>query len=252
MMNRTICSLAFILLLMSCQWKNQDIDTVSESVEAKALLQGIWIDSETEEVSFRAKGDTIYFPDSVNQPSYFRIVGDSIALGSNRYEIVKQSENTFWFVNQVGDVIKLEKSDDPIHELSFERKTPEVQTQYTEVLKSDSVVTYNGERYHWYIAINPTRYRIKSSSYNEDGVEVEQVYYDNIIHLSVYKGADCLFSSDIKKQQFTKTIPMDFLEQSVLGNLKYDYADEKGLHFLATICIPNGASCYEESVDVAI
>ena len=99
MMNRTICSLAFILLLMSCQWKNQDIDTVSESVEAKALLQGIWIDSETEEVSFRAKGDTIYFPDSVNQPSYFRIVGDSIALGSNRYEIVKQSENTFWFVN---------------------------------------------------------------------------------------------------------------------------------------------------------
>ena len=35
-----------------------------EDQEAKKALQGIWIDQETETVSFCAKGDTIYYPDT--------------------------------------------------------------------------------------------------------------------------------------------------------------------------------------------
>ena len=36
-------------------------------------MQGIWIDQETETVSFCAKGDTIYYPDTANVPVRFFI-----------------------------------------------------------------------------------------------------------------------------------------------------------------------------------
>lgn len=42
-----------------------------EDQEAKKALQGIWIDQETETVSFCAKGDTIYYPDTANVPVRF-------------------------------------------------------------------------------------------------------------------------------------------------------------------------------------
>jgi len=81
-------------------------------------------------------------------------------------------------------------------------------------------------------------------SYNEDGVEVENVYYDNIMHISVYHGAKCIYSSDFRKQQYAGKVPAEFLKQAVLGNMEYSHADAEGLHFNATLCIPDGASCY--------
>jgi hypothetical protein len=63
----------------------------------------------------------------------------------------------------------------------------------SELQKTDSVVFYGGERYHWYIAINPTRYRVMKTTYTDDGMGVENVYYDNIIHVSLYKGAQKLY-----------------------------------------------------------
>lgn len=47
--------------MISCRQKELHGSTLSESSAAKALLQGIWIDEETEEVSFCAKGDTLFF-----------------------------------------------------------------------------------------------------------------------------------------------------------------------------------------------
>ena len=108
----------------------------------------------------------------------------------------------------------------------------------------DSVVMYGGERYHWYIAVNPTKYKVTKTAYNSDGVSVENVYYDNIIHLSLYRGSSRIFSRDIKKQMYAGDVPQQFLEQAVLGNMQYDHTDSHGVHFNATLCIPDGASCY--------
>ena len=220
--------------------------TEQESREAKALLQGIWVDEDTEEVSFRVVGDTIFYPDTISQPTYFKIVKDSLVLSAvgTRYAIVKQLEHVFWFKNQNGDVVKLQKSDDPIHVFAFVHDRPQVLT-YTEVVKNDSVVFYNGERYHWYIAINPTKYKVHAKSYSNDGMEVDNVYYDNIIHISMFQGATKVFSSDFRKQQYGGKIPAKFLEQSVLSKMEYTGVDAKGFHFVATICIPDGASCYK-------
>ena len=217
-----------------------------ESKEAKELLQGIWVDDETDEVSFRAVGDTIFYPDTISQPTYFKIVKDSLVLGAvgAKYPIVKQMEHVFWFRNQNGDILKLRKSDDPVHAYAFVQEKPKVRT-YTEVVKFDSVVFYNGERYHWYIVINPTKYKVHTSSYNDDGVEVDNVYYDNIMHVSVFNGARKLFSTDFKKQLYASKIPQQFLSQSVLSNMEFSEVDAKGFHFVSTICIPDGAACYK-------
>jgi hypothetical protein len=216
----------------------------AESREAKALLQGVWIDGETEEVMFRAKGDSIFYPDSTIQPACFKIYGDTLVLGNTSYQIEKQSEHVFWFRNHSGDLIKLTKNVNPEIDQAFVHDdTPQVLT-YTEVVKRDSVVMYDGQRYHWYIAINPTRYKVPVKSYNADGMEVVNVYYDNIMHISVFRGAAKLFSTDVRKQQYADRIPADFLNEAVLSNMEFSRVDAQGFHFDATICKPDGASCY--------
>lgn len=230
---------------MACKQQRNDVseNETPEDLEAKAMLQGIWIESETEEVSFLAKGDTIFFPDSTSQPSYFRIVSDSFCLGENRYAITKQTEHLFCFQNQSGEEVRLEKSENKEDSLAFLDNQPEI-LSLNEVLKIDSVVLFGGERYHWYIAVNPTRYKVTKETYNSDGVSVDNVYYDNIIHISLYHGSVCLFSRDIKKQMFADDVPQQFLDQAVLGNIKYDHVDSRGVHFNANLCIPDVASCY--------
>jgi len=231
-----------IVILASCN--RQKSSSMVEDTNAKNMLQGVWLNEDDGSVSFRVKGDTIYYADSTSVPAYFRIIGDSLVLGSGtRYAIQKQSEHLFWFLNQNGDLLKLTKSDNPEVDTEFVHDSPSVMT-FTHQVKRDSTVLYNNERYHWYIAINPTKYKVTLHTYNNDGVEVENVYYDNIMHISVYHGSRCLYSSDFRKRQYEKYVPASFLEEAILANMEFSHIDADGLHFNATLCIPNGASCY--------
>ena len=245
-MRRQLLIILTVLSLIGCshQQGNNTAAEEKENREAKVMMQGVWVDQESGDVSFSIKGDTIFYADSTSMPAYFKIVGDSLVFGSGtKYGIEKQTEHLFWFKNQNGDVIKLEKSDDPDDAGQFSHDTPEIMT-YTHQVKTDSVVSYNGERYHWYIAINPTKYKVVKRTYNDDGVEVENVYYDNIMHISVYQGAQKLFSSDFRKQQYSDNVPAEFLNEAILANMEFSHVDAAGLHFNATLCIPDGASCY--------
>jgi len=245
-MNRLTTILVTAVLLMGCsrQQSGSAVEEEKESREAKAMLQGVWVDQESGDVSFSVKGDTIFYADSTSMPAYFKIVGDSLVFSSGtKYSIEKQTQHLFWFRNQNGDIIKLEKSDNPDDVGAFTHDQPKIMT-YTHQVKTDSVVSYNGERYHWYIAINPTKYKVVKRTYNDDGVEVENVYYDNIMHISVYQGAQKLYSSDFRKQQYAGKVPSEFLNEAVLGNMEFSHIDAAGLHFNATLCIPDGASCY--------
>ena len=240
--------LVVILLLASCNGQQGDVTSThpkssKESLEAKHLLQGVWVESSSGEVSFRADGDTIYYPDAASQPTYFRIVNDTLELGAQHYPIVKQGEYIFWFRNQTGDVVKLSKSESADDSLAFVHRQPEI-LSVTEVVKLDSIIMYKGERYHWYIAINPTTYRVHKTNYNGDGVAVDNIYFDNIIHISLFQGRNQLYSRDFNKRMYSADVPDDFLEQAVLGNMQFERVDADGFHFNATICIPDGASCY--------
>ena len=241
-------SIIVILVLALCSCGNRSANVpLSEQNEdraSKKMLQGFWVDDETEEMAVLVKGDTIFYSDSTSMPAYFRIVGDSIVLASGAtYNIDRLTENLFWFHNQNGDLVKYRRSTDPDEDTTWVHDIPRIMT-YTHQVKTDSVVLYGGERYHWYIAINPTKYKVVKHTYSDAGVEVDNVYYDNIMHISVYKGAQKLYSSDFRKTQFSKIVPADFLEQAVLGNMEFSSIDAAGLHFNATLCIPDGASCY--------
>lgn len=232
-------------VITGCKDKASGGNDVTENKEAESLLQGIWKDNDTEEVTFKVEGDSIFYPDSTSLPTAFKVYGDTLVMGtpSAKYPIEKQTTHLFWFKNQNGDLIKLVKSEDTADTLAFADEQPKVLT-YNEVVKRDTVVNYGGERYHCYIAINPTKYKVVRTTYNNDGVGVDNTYYDNIIHISVFKGAAQLYSRDFRKQMYARFVPKQFLSQSILSDMVFNKVDGNGFHFNATICVPDGASCY--------
>lgn len=234
-----------LVLLAGCQRKDESPAEPAEDKAAKEMLQGIWVDDDTDEAVLKVVGDTIFYPDSTSQPAYFKILADTLIMSSSEsgYAIVKRTANLFWFHNQNGDVIKLHRSSSDSDSLAFAHRQPKA-LSVSEVVKKDTVVNYRGERYHCYIAINPTKYKVIYNSINNDGVGVDNICYDNIIHISVYHGAEKIFSSDFRKSMYHRLVPGQFLSQSILGNADFSKVDSRGFHFDTTICIPDGASCY--------
>lgn len=235
---------AVLAVALAACGQQKPVAEQEESREAKRLLQGVWMEEDGELPVFQMKGDSIYYADSTSMPARFRVIGDTLYIGSgNRYFIEKHTENLLWFRNQNGELMKFNKSDDAEMNVDFEQQKPQILT-LTEVLKRDTVVFYDSKRYHLYVAINPTRYKVSRQTVNEDGMEVENVYYDNIIHLSIFQGSTQLFSRDFRKQQFTEKVPAQILQQSVLNNMEFAKVDANGFHFNVSVCVPDEASCY--------
>ena len=234
-----------LLLVLSCGGhQSQRVDQREESREAKQLLQGVWMDEDTETAIFQMKGDTVYYADSTSMPAYFRVIDDTLYIGtSGRYYIEKQTEHVLWFKNPTGETVKYVKSDDQTLNQVFEQAKPQI-LELTEVLKRDTVVFYEGERYHLYIAVNPTKYKVSRQVVNDDGLTVENAYYDNIIHLSIFKGAVQLFSRDFRKQAYQRDVKAQFIQQAILNNMEFNKVDANGFHFNVSLCIPEDASCY--------
>ena len=194
-----------------------------EDTNAKELLRGIWLDDETESPLMRVEGDTIYYADAQSALIAFKIIRDTLYTYGNDttyYKIDKQAEHIFWFHSITDNIIKLHKSEDPNDSLSFVRRELVIPT-YTEVTQRDSVVIYNGTRYRAYVYINPSKMRVIKTTYSEDGISMDNVYYDNVMHICVYEGKKSLFASDINKQMFAQVVPEDFLMQAVLSDTKF-------------------------------
>ena len=233
-------------LFTGCRRQSVPASEQQESKEAKRLLQGIWMDEESETAVFQMKGDSVFYSDSTSMPARFMVVGDTLFMGPDiRYLIVKQTEHVLWFKTKNGETMKFVKSSNEDIEGNEDQFTDKPQIlSLTEVLKRDTVAHYDGERYHLYIAVNPTKYKVVRTVVNEDGLEVKNVYYDNIIHLSIFKGAAQLFSRDFRKQFYEQKVPKNFLTQSILNNMEFSKIDEEGFHLNVSLCMPYDASCY--------
>ena len=137
--------LCTVLLMTGC---GSSSGRPKESKEAKQLLQGIWVDEGTDKVLFKLQGDSVYYPDSTSMPAYFMVAADTLYIGNtSRFHIEKHAEHVLWIQNEEGELIKLHKDDDPDDEEEFLEH--QVQT-LTEVVKRDTVVFYNSERYRLY------------------------------------------------------------------------------------------------------
>ncbi len=224
----------------------------TEDLQAKNLLQGIWVDSDEENVVFKVKGDTIFYPDSLSQPIKFAIYGDTLELdntSNSKYAILKQTAHIFEFKNQNGDVVKLVKGEDPSYELLFQPKRP-MSVNQNKVLKSDSVVYCSNDRYHSYIQVNPTRYKVYKTSYNSDGLEIENIYFDNTIHVGIFKQQTKIFSKDFAKRDFSKYVPAEFLKQSVLSDIILTKTTNNALCYQAQIAIPDSDVSYIVNISI--
>lgn len=132
----------------------------------------------------------------------------------------------------------MHKSEDLNDSLAFVGKSIEAIPIYTEVTKKDSIVTYDGTRYRAYVYVNPSQKKVVKTTYSEDGISMDNVFYDNIMHICVYEGKKSLYASDVDKQMFAGVVPMDFLEQSILSNMEFTKVDRNGFHYRATLSIP--------------
>ncbi len=226
-----------------------------EDHAAKKMLQGVWIDEDGSDVAFRVKGDTIYYPDSVTVPVYFRVIDDTLVVSGSsevRYPIVKLSAHLLQFKTQSGDVLKLSKTSDRSYLEPFLGHREAVALNQGRVIKRDTVAVCGNEKYHAYVQVNPTTYKVLKSSYNEDGVAVDNVYYDNIVNVTVYRGAVRLFSYDFRKQDFAGRVPDSFLGQSILSDIEFGTADADGIHFVAVIAVPDSPTSYRENFSVTL
>ncbi len=252
-MNKSIyLFLVFIAVLSSCRNKETGASAPQEDLKAKQMLQGIWINDGDQDVAFRVEGDTIYYPDSTSQPVYFQIFRDTFVIHGARdikYPILRQSAHLFVFRNASGEEVRLMLSDNKDDESLFPENHA-IALNQQQLIKRDTVVTNGDDRYHAYVQINPTSYKVTRTVMNDDGVAVDNFYYDNIINLHVYKGAQKIYSSDFRKQMFAKTVPADFLEQAVLSDMTLGKTDQTGLHFVASLVVPDTMSSYE--VDITI
>lgn len=235
-------------LLLSCKGSGNEVAVVEvEDAEAKAMLQGVWLSEDNDDVVMKVKGDTIVYADSALMPVRFSIIADSLVLkGYNevRYAIVKQTENVFQFNNSTGDVVRLVKSQNKDDEWAFDNHHASVSINQQQLIKRDTVVVGADKQYRVYTQVNPTKYKVINTSYNQDGVQVETVYYDNIVNICIYDGGRRLYSCDIHKRDFGKFVPKDFIGQAVLSDIVIDRVSERGVEFLAYVCDPDSVTQY--------
>ncbi len=243
-----------VLALASCREKKPDSAAEpGEDLKAKQMLQGIWINEEDQDVAFRIKGDTVYYPDSTSQPVAFQVFRDTLVIhGAHdiKYPILRQTAHLFIFRNSRGEEVHLTLSDNK-DDASLFPKNHATALNQQRLIKRDTVIIVGEERYHAYMQVNPTSYKVMRTVMNDDGVAVDNLYYDNIVNLHVYQGSRKIYSSDFRKQMFSKTVPVDFLKQAVLSDLVYSHADEKGLHFVASIVVPDTMSSYMVDITVS-
>lgn len=239
------------LVGVSCSNHNtSSTDQPSEDYTAKKMLQGLWLNEDGDSPAFRVVGDTIFYPDSTSQPVYFQIIKDSLVLHSSnvaKYQIVKQAPHLFMFKNQNGDLIKCIKTNDNTY-LSFFGMSHPVALNQKKLIKRDSVVIYGNAHYHWYTQVNPTTFKVAKQTYNDEGVEVDNVYFDNIVHISIFKGSNQLFSRDFRKSDFKQQIPSGVLSQSILSDINYTETNTNGFLFTANVCVPDSPTAYQIKV----
>lgn len=253
MMIRICTLITCILLFTACTERTQKKEEVEkEDLKAKELLQGIWMDDMTETPLLQFKGDTLYYIDESASPVAFKIINDSLKTygqQTSSYHIEKQGESIFWIQSTMGEILQLSKAEGSIDTFLPVQETKT--SQYTqEVIEKDHIVHFNNTRYRGYVYINPTNIKIIHPEITEEGLEVDNVYYDNIIHICVYEGKNRLFGRDMKKADFEPFVPQEYYQRAILSDMDFIGVTTKGYQYQATLCIPNNASCY--LIDISI
>ena len=169
--NYILALICATITFVACGPKTSKSDTkLEEDKVAKQMLQGIWINSDDESVAFKVKGDTIFYPDSTSYPAYFQIFRDTLVIyGADepvKYPIEKQAPHLFMFKNSNGETVRLTLSEDALDKFQFDNNKAQVLNQ-NQLVKKDTVVAFEDMRYHCYVQVNPTTYKVIKTTYTD-------------------------------------------------------------------------------------
>lgn len=231
-----------------------------EDTQAKQLLQGIWVNEDDENPLFYMQGDSVYFPDNAGEPQHFAVITDTLIIyGTNhtKYPIERLADHLFIFRNQTGETIRLVKIDDGSYDSFFmtsSSRTTETTAELNQrrTLRTDTVVMAGDERYHCYLQVNPTTYKVYKSVYNDEGVEMENIYYDNTIYLAIFSGAQKLYSHEFTKADFAGHISEDILRQTILNDISIDKVAPTQISYRAQLALPDTPTSYILQVVVTL
>lgn len=246
---RLISFLFLMISFISCgtsSSSNDDVDSNlnKENLEAKRLLQGVWINDDSNMPFLYVRGDSLRFLDDDDATLEFKIYRDSLYIYGYEvmaYRVDRQSDYDFWFHSLSDRMIKLYKSENSEDSLYFAKSPANIEPLpiYNEQVQKDSIIYYNDRRFRGYVYINPSSYKINKPSYSDEGIRIDEVFYDNIIHICVYEGATSLFARDMHKEDFKSMLTDVFYNQSVLADMSFDGVDADGYHFTARIGVPD-------------
>lgn len=239
--------------LLSCTGKQSQSIAENENIEMKSMIQGTWLDENTETPMLHIKGDSIYYMTPGTKPVAFQIIRDSlITYGTDKtsYHIKKQNEYMLWIQSEMGDLIRLSKADDSISSIEFKIQAEESEPT-KQVIEKNHIVFYKDVRYRGYAYINPSQIKITRPTYSDEGFKIDNVYYDNIIHICVFEGKNKLFGKDIYKKDFEGVVPEEFLQWAILSDMEFIGVNENGYQYQATVCIPDEISCYLINISIS-
>lgn len=261
---RTFACIVAVALLLSCS-KGKET-TLSEQPQtdttAMRLMEGMWLNNDGEP-SLRILGDSVYFRYNASAPLRFTVLGDTmIMFGSNdvRYPLVQLSATTLQFRNPTGDTVTLHKSETPYeddiffdeHPTANNAPSPAFPINQGRKVRRDTVIFVSGERYHCYMQVNPTTFKVYKSSLNDDGVEIDDIYYDNTVYIAVFTGRKKLYSHEFRKADFAEYIPENMLRQTVLSDIRLDKTGKESIVFYAQLAIPDSPTSFIIDINVAL
>ena len=249
-----IIGISVIATMASCGNTPEKNNTQAEDLEAKKTIQGIWVDELEGDCVFRAKGDTIFYTDSLSEPVKFHICADTLYLESShptKYHLNKLSDHVLRFVNNDGDEISLVKSEDKSLLQLFEKIKKSIDhINQGELIKRDSVMSVGNKRFHAYVQVNPTTYKVYQPTVNDDGVSVDHAYFDNIVHIALYDGARKIINRDYRKKDFSAYVPKEYIDHCILSDIVIEKATADEVTFVAILSTPDTYTSYHINIVV--
>lgn len=240
-----VCILTLLVLLTACHNRGADYQQQHEDKQAKEMLQGLWTNGENSDPAMLVKGDSIFYPDSASMPVRFWIYQDTIYLQGQSihgYKIEKQAAHLLKFANQNGDEVKLIKSNDKALYSAFNYHVYAMNTFLEQ--SQDTVIRTDLGYFQSKVHVQTTSDKVVKSTYNDNGVEVDNIYLDNVASLRLYNHGTPVFAHDFRKQEFQSLIPKTFLSRSILRKMYFTHADAKALYYYVIIGIPDAATTY--------
>ena len=172
--------LILCLLIVGCTDKGKQDNSPTEDAKAKELFQGLWVSDDNGEPTLLAKGDSVFLSRFCQYAcAFFGFIKIHFYLkgqNQNEYKITKQSENLFVFLNDNGDEVRMVKSKEKDLRASFGYQVYAMNTFLH--TQSDTIVRTDLGYFETKISVNTTSDRVIKSTYNENGIEVDNAYLD--------------------------------------------------------------------------